>query len=61
MVPGLMLSFLNYLLQNIPIDVCKIWGEDAVFLQQAAHITEGIYMRPSDPAGLLQVLMVSLS
>ncbi|GJJ75542.1 transcription initiation factor TFIIH subunit 3 [Entomortierella parvispora] len=44
---------------NIPIDVCKIWGEDAVFLQQAAHITEGIYMRPSDPAGLLQVLMFS--
>ncbi|KAG0274901.1 RNA polymerase II transcription factor B subunit 4 [Linnemannia exigua] len=43
---------------NIPIDVCKIWGEDAVFLQQAAHITEGIYMRPNDPRGLLQVLMV---
>ncbi|KAF9551947.1 RNA polymerase II transcription factor B subunit 4 [Mortierella hygrophila] len=42
---------------NIPIDVCKIWGEDAVFLQQAAHITEGIYMRPNDPRGLLQVLM----
>ncbi|KAG0078442.1 RNA polymerase II transcription factor B subunit 4 [Linnemannia elongata] len=44
---------------NIPIDVCKIWGEDAVFLQQAAHITEGIYMRPNDPRGLLQVLMFS--
>ncbi|KAF8945839.1 RNA polymerase II transcription factor B subunit 4 [Haplosporangium gracile] len=43
---------------NIPIDVCKIWGEDAVFLQQAAHITEGIYMRPNDPRGLLQVLML---
>ncbi|KAF9990295.1 RNA polymerase II transcription factor B subunit 4 [Mortierella antarctica] len=42
---------------NIPIDVCKIWGEDAVFLQQAAHITEGIYMRPDDPQGLLQILM----
>ncbi|KAG0209116.1 RNA polymerase II transcription factor B subunit 4 [Mortierella sp. GBA30] len=44
---------------NIPIDVCKIWGEDAVFLQQAAHITEGIYMRPDDPRGLLQILMFS--
>ncbi|KAG9324432.1 hypothetical protein KVV02_004452 [Mortierella alpina] len=44
---------------NIPIDVCKIWGEDAVFLQQAAHITEGIYMRPDDPQGLLQILMFS--
>ncbi|KAF9187062.1 RNA polymerase II transcription factor B subunit 4 [Haplosporangium sp. Z 767] len=44
---------------NIPIDVCKIWGEDAVFLQQAAHITEGIYMQPNDPHGLLQVLMFS--
>ncbi|KAF9351819.1 RNA polymerase II transcription factor B subunit 4 [Mortierella sp. AD094] len=44
---------------NIPIDVCKIWGDDAVFLQQAAHITEGIYMRPNDPKGLLQVLMFS--
>ena len=38
--------------------MCKIWGEDAVFLQQAAHITEGIYMRPNDPRGLLQILMV---
>ncbi|KAF9925186.1 RNA polymerase II transcription factor B subunit 4 [Linnemannia zychae] len=46
---------------NIPIDVCKIWGEDAVFLQQAAHITEGIYMRPNDPRGLLQVLMFSVA
>ncbi|ORZ20888.1 TFIIH subunit Tfb4/p34 [Lobosporangium transversale] len=44
---------------NIPIDVCKIWGKDAVFLQQAAHITEGIYMKPSDPRGLLQILMFS--
>ncbi|KAG0051059.1 RNA polymerase II transcription factor B subunit 4 [Gryganskiella cystojenkinii] len=45
---------------NIPIDVCKIWGEDAVFLQQAAHITEGVYMRLNDnQAGLLQVLMFS--
>ncbi|KAF9338154.1 RNA polymerase II transcription factor B subunit 4 [Podila minutissima] len=44
---------------NIPIDVCKIWGEDAVFLQQAAHITEGIYIRLDDPHGLLQILMFS--
>ncbi|KAF9582598.1 RNA polymerase II transcription factor B subunit 4 [Lunasporangiospora selenospora] len=44
---------------NIPIDVCKIWGDDAVFLQQAAHITEGIYIRLDDPRGLLQILMFS--
>lgn len=44
---------------SIPIDVCKIWGEDAVFLQQAAHITEGIYLRPDDPHGLLQILLFS--
>ncbi|KAG0233133.1 RNA polymerase II transcription factor B subunit 4 [Actinomortierella wolfii] len=42
---------------NIPIDVCKIWGEDAVFLQQASHITGGIYIRLDDPHGLLQFLM----
>lgn len=41
--------------------MCKIWGEDAVFLQQAAHITEGIYIRLDDPHGLLQILMVSLA
>ncbi|KAG0263122.1 RNA polymerase II transcription factor B subunit 4 [Actinomortierella ambigua] len=44
---------------NIPIDVCKIWGEDAVFLQQASHITGGIYIRLDDPHGLLQFLMFS--
>ncbi|KAG0006677.1 RNA polymerase II transcription factor B subunit 4, partial [Modicella reniformis] len=49
----------------IPIMNCifsaqkAIWGEDAVFLQQAAHITEGIYMRPDDPHGLLQILLFS--
>lgn len=48
--------------QNIPIDILKLAG-DAVFLQQAADATGGIYMpltsSPSQRAGLLQVLMMA--
>ncbi|PWY84902.1 Tfb4-domain-containing protein [Aspergillus heteromorphus CBS 117.55] len=43
---------------SIPIDVCKLSG-DAVFLQQAADATHGIYMSLSTPRGLLQYLMMA--
>ncbi|CAG8519353.1 5586_t:CDS:2 [Paraglomus brasilianum] len=47
---------------SIPIDVCKVYGEDTVFLQQAAHITEGVYLKLASPQGFLQYLMeVSMS
>jgi transcription initiation factor TFIIH subunit 3 len=45
--------------QNIPIDVCKIFGPDAVFLQQACHLTSGSYFKIQRRAGLLQYLIVS--
>lgn len=44
--------------QNIPIDVCKIYGPDAVFLQQACHLTSGSYFKIQRRAGLLQYLIV---
>ncbi|EGG01701.1 uncharacterized protein MELLADRAFT_110826 [Melampsora larici-populina 98AG31] len=40
----------------IPIDVCKITGEDAVFLQQASYLTNGIYYRLEKPKALIQYL-----
>ncbi|KAG9297534.1 hypothetical protein G9A89_001474 [Geosiphon pyriformis] len=42
---------------SIPIDVCKVFGEDTVFLQQAAHITNGTYMKLDLPRGFLQYLL----
>ncbi|GAA5978210.1 hypothetical protein JCM21900_005893, partial [Sporobolomyces salmonicolor] len=42
---------------NIQIDVCKILGPDAVFLQQACHLTGGAYYKLQRRAGLLQYLM----
>jgi hypothetical protein len=47
--------------QNIQIDVCKVHGADAVFLQQACHLTGGAYFRLQRRAGLLQYLMVRRS
>ncbi|GAA5990475.1 hypothetical protein JCM10908_007388 [Rhodotorula pacifica] len=44
---------------NIPIDVCKLHGADAVFLQQACHLTGGAYFRLKRRAGLLQYLMMA--
>ncbi|KAL1919080.1 uncharacterized protein VTP21DRAFT_2461 [Calcarisporiella thermophila] len=43
---------------SIPVDVCKIHGEDSVFLQQAANITGGVYLKLDDQlTGLLQYLL----
>ncbi|GAA5827802.1 hypothetical protein JCM11251_007680 [Rhodosporidiobolus azoricus] len=43
---------------NIQIDVVKIYGSDAVFLQQACHLTSGSYYRLERRAGLLQYLLM---
>ncbi|GAA5979268.1 hypothetical protein JCM11641_001977 [Rhodosporidiobolus odoratus] len=43
---------------SIQIDVLKIYGSDAVFLQQACHLTSGSYYRLQRRAGLLQYLMM---
>lgn len=42
----------------IPIDTCMLGAEHSAFLQQAAHITGGIYMKPSQLEGLFQYLSV---
>lgn len=42
--------------QGIHIDVCKLFGEDTVFLRQACHLTGGHYYSLDGLDGLLQVL-----
>eukprot|EP01105_Mastigella_eilhardi_P001396 TRINITY_DN1168_c0_g1_i3.p1 TRINITY_DN1168_c0_g1~~TRINITY_DN1168_c0_g1_i3.p1 ORF type:complete len:163 (-),score=40.72 TRINITY_DN1168_c0_g1_i3:18-506(-) len=42
---------------GIPVDSCMI-GKDSGFLQQASHLTGGIYLKP-DIAGLLQYLQTT--
>ncbi|KAK4048436.1 RNA polymerase II transcription factor B subunit 4 [Microbotryomycetes sp. JL201] len=44
---------------SVPIDVCKIFGRDAVFLQQACHLTQGNYFKLARPSGLLQYLLMA--
>lgn len=44
--------------QKVTIDVCKLFGADSVFLQQAAHLTGGSYIQVERPDSLLQYLMV---
>ncbi|ORX61762.1 transcription factor Tfb4, partial [Hesseltinella vesiculosa] len=41
----------------VPVDVCRIFGEDAAFLQQASSITGGIYCKADNPRALLQYLL----
>ncbi|PSR98938.1 hypothetical protein PHLCEN_2v4258 [Hermanssonia centrifuga] len=42
---------------KVTIDVCKLYGADSVFLQQAAHLTGGSYIDIDRADGLLQYLM----
>eukprot|EP00898_Chlorokybus_atmophyticus_P006093 jgi/Chlat1/6485/Chrsp45S05978 len=42
---------------GVPVDACVLGASDSPFLQQAAHITGGVYARPRRPAALLQYLM----
>lgn len=44
---------------KVTIDVCKIFGAESVFLQQAAHLTGGSYIDVDRPDALLQYLMMS--
>jgi hypothetical protein len=44
--------------QKVTIDVCKVFGEETVFLQQAAHLTGGSYIYLQRRDGFLQYLMV---
>ncbi|KAL6058239.1 General transcription and DNA repair factor IIH subunit TFB4 [Balamuthia mandrillaris] len=43
--------------QNIPVDSCILSSHESTFLQQAAHLTDGIYLKPSRQDGLLQYLL----
>ncbi|KIJ68068.1 hypothetical protein HYDPIDRAFT_173748 [Hydnomerulius pinastri MD-312] len=43
---------------KVTIDVCKIYGPDAVFLQQAAHLTDGSYIYLERRETLLQYLII---
>lgn len=43
--------------QSIRIDICSVRNRSPL-LQQAAHITKGIYMAPDKLNGLLQYLLV---
>jgi len=46
---------------KVRIDVCKVLGEDTVFLQQAAHLTGGSYVALERQDSLLQYLMMCFS
>lgn len=43
---------------RIRIDSCYLGPQQSAFLQQAAHLTGGTYLRPARPAGLLQYLLM---
>ncbi|KAG6555997.1 hypothetical protein Mapa_001937 [Marchantia paleacea] len=40
----------------VPIDACIVGNHHSAFLQQATHITGGIYMKPPAPEGLFEYL-----
>ncbi|THH08272.1 hypothetical protein EW146_g9048 [Bondarzewia mesenterica] len=44
---------------KIAIDVCKVYGTDTVFLQQAAHLTGGSYIYLERRDAFLQYLIMS--
>lgn len=44
--------------QKVTLDVCKVFGEETVFLQQAAHLTGGSYIYLERRDAFLQYLMV---
>lgn len=43
---------------GVVIETCVLGPADSAFLQQAAHVTGGLYLRPSRPGALLQYLLV---
>ena len=46
---------------GVVIETCMVGTSDSALLQQAAHITEGLYLRPRRTGALLQYLLVSTS
>jgi transcription initiation factor TFIIH subunit 3 len=42
---------------HVPIDACLLGAAESPFLQQAASLTGGVYLRPARPAALLQYLL----
>ena len=42
---------------SVPIDACLLGATESPFLQQAASLTGGVYLRPPRPAALLQYLL----
>ncbi|KIJ23291.1 hypothetical protein M422DRAFT_62431 [Sphaerobolus stellatus SS14] len=44
---------------KVTIDVCKLFGPDTVFLQQAAHLTGGSYLNLEHKEALLQYLIMT--
>lgn len=45
---------------GILIDACRLGAGHSSFLQQAAYLTGGTYLRPAQPQALVQYLNVSL-
>eukprot|EP01103_Thecamoeba_quadrilineata_P010985 TRINITY_DN2518_c0_g1_i1.p1 TRINITY_DN2518_c0_g1~~TRINITY_DN2518_c0_g1_i1.p1 ORF type:complete len:237 (-),score=28.37 TRINITY_DN2518_c0_g1_i1:32-742(-) len=43
--------------EDIPVDSCVLHSQDSPFLQQASHITSGIYLKPPRQEVLLQYLL----
>lgn len=41
---------------KVPLDVAKLGGHQAPYLQQAADATNGVYLHIKEPQGLMQVL-----
>ena len=45
---------------EVCIDACLLGRGDSTFLQQAAHLTDGVYLKPKHRGALLQYLLVRL-
>jgi len=43
--------------KSVPVDACMLTNNDSTFLQQASHITGGIFIKPAHQDGLLQYLL----
>ncbi|KAF8705911.1 Transcription factor Tfb4, partial [Rhizoctonia solani] len=41
---------------RVPIDVCRVFGPDTIFLQQASYLTRGCYLNLDSGSSLLQSL-----
>jgi transcription initiation factor TFIIH subunit 3 len=59
--PEQYISFMNCVFsaqkKNIPVDSCLLNPADSSFLQQAAHLTGGIYLKPMKQEALVQYLL----